>query len=84
MNLNDFTNELELNFSSKNKFEVNVDHVSKEFHTINFNSLEKKQESFTVLILPMLPKDVVVDVEIRLASDGKKIELFGNNLKGGE
>ncbi len=77
MNLKDFTNELELNFSSKNKFEVQVDHVSEEFHAINFNSLEKKQESFTVLILPMLPKDVTIN--------GKKIEeLFGDNLKGGE
>ncbi len=75
MNLTDITNELELSFTSKSKFDIEVDHVSDEFHSISFNSLEKDQESFTVLILPQLKVPLELD---------KLKELFGNDSKGGE
>ncbi len=75
MNLTELTNELELSFTSKSKFDIEVDHVSDEFHSISFNSLEKDKESFTVLILPQLKKPLELD---------KLKELFGNDLKGGE
>jgi len=81
MNLTQITNELELSFTSKSKFKIEVDHVSDEFHSISFNSLEKDQESFTVLILPQLK----IPHQLNLIKLKDKLkELFGNDSKGGE
>jgi len=78
MNMKELTGEICISGTLQTEFEIRVDHVSDEFHSINLNSNNKKEKSYTLLILPQLPldrKDIVL---------GKFSKLFGDNSKGGE
>jgi len=58
-------------------FNISCDFVSKEFNQIELESVNRKNESYTVLVLPRLPIEV-------WKVKGWKEKLFGDNLKGGE
>lgn len=69
-------------------FNISCDFVSKEFNQIDLHSVNKKQKSFTVLVLPHLPKTQGWKNEftcwVNLKGFLKEEKLFGDNLKGGE
>lgn len=60
--------------SLSKKFSISTDYVASELHEIDLTSLDKKEKSFTVLILPELNIPFVQDIK----------KLFGDNSKGGE
>ncbi len=81
MNLRNITNVILNRVNSVDglatEYNISCDFISDEFNQIDLHSVNKKGKSFTVLVLPKIPKDVTVN--------GKKIEeLFGDNSKGGE
>ena len=92
MNLKNITNQiLFLVNSSDNlgkEFDISCDYVSKEFNQIDLQSVNKKSKSFTVLVLPHLPKTQGWKNEftcwVNLKGFLKEEKLFGDNLKGGE
>ena len=70
-----------------NEFNISCDFISKEFNQIDLHSV-KKGNSFTVLVLPHLPKTEGFRNEftcwVNLKGFLKDEKLFGDNLKGGE
>lgn len=70
-----------------NEFNISCDFVSKEFNQIDLHSV-KKGNSFTVLVLPHLPKTQGFRNEftcwVNLKGFLKDEKLFGDSLKGGE
>ena len=69
-------------------FSLSCDFVSKEFNQIDLQSVNKRGKSFTVLVLPHLPKTKGWKNEftcwVNLKGFLKEEKLFGDNLKGGE
>jgi len=69
-------------------YNISCDFVSDEFNQIDLNSVNEKQKSFTVLVLPHLPKTEGFRNEftcwVNLKGFLKDEKLFGDNLKGGE
>jgi len=65
-------------------FNISCEFVSKEFNQIDLESVNRKKQSYTVLVLPHGQLDQVEGlrkIDLKAHQDEK---LFGNNLKGGE
>jgi len=81
MNLHDITNKILTKINRADSlgkdFNISCDFVSKEFNQIELESVNRKNESYTVLVLPRQLDQVEAKVSW-------KEKLFGNNLKGGE
>ena len=92
MKLHDITNQILTKINRADSlgkdYNISCDFVSKEFNQIDLNSVNKKSKSFTVLVLPHLPKTQGWKNEftcwINLKGFLKEEKLFGDNLKGGE
>lgn len=76
MILKEITNKILENICSAKAlgkdFNISSEFVSKEFNQIDLESVNRKNQSYTVLVLPQ---------KVLSLKDEK---LFGNNLKGGE
>jgi len=72
MNIKDVANSLEITLTTEKEFETKVEHIGDDFAVISFDSKDKDQKSFSLLILPKLENPLAVK------------ELFGNDSKGGE
>ncbi len=92
MKLHDITNKILTKINRADSlgkdFNISCDFVSKEFHQIDLHSVNRKSKSFTLLVLPHLPKTQGWKNEfscwVNLKTFLKEEKLFGNNSKGGE
>lgn len=92
MILKEITNKILENICSAKAlgkdFNISCEFVSKEFNQIDLESVNREKQSYTVLVLPHLPKTQGWKNEfscwVNLKTFLKNEKLFGNNLKGGE